>query len=221
MGEMIHFERPDGEQVPAYYAAPPRANAPSVVVIQEWWGLNEQIARVADSVARAGYRALVPDLYRGKLATDADEASHLMSGLDWSAACAQDLRGALIHLKAAGGKAGVMGFCMGGALTIMALANLDEADAGVCFYGIPPAQAADLSKIETPLLAHFANEDDWCTPAAVDALEAKLKAAGVAHEIHRYDAKHAFFNEARPEVHHAEAAALAWKRTEGFLRKHL
>lgn len=222
MGEMIRFARSDGQEVPAYYATPCSGeSAHSVVVLQEWWGLNNQIKSVADRVAGLGYRALVPDLYRGKSAEKPDEAMHLMTGLDWAAACAHDVRGALAHLKRGGKKAAVMGFCMGGALTIMACATLGEADAGVCFYGMPPAEAPSPAAIRVPLLAHFAQQDDWCTPAAVDRLESELKAGAVRYEMHRYDAKHAFFNQTRSEVYDAKAADLAWSRTVAFLEKHL
>lgn len=217
-GKMIEIQRPDGASLPAYLATPEGGErAPGVVVIQEWWGLNDQMKRTADRLAAAGYRALVPDLYRGKVASAADEANHLMTNLDWAGACHQDLKGAVAFLKEGGAKVGVLGFCMGGALTIMAAVHVPEVDAAVCFYGIPPADAADPAKIAAPFLAHFAVHDDWCTPAAVNGLEATLKAAEVPHTIFRYDAKHAFFNETRPEVYEPESAELAWKRSLDFL----
>lgn len=222
MGHKIEFKTPNGTTCPGYLAMPAQGEvAPSVVVIQEWWGLNPQIQGVADRFAQAGYRALVPDLYRGRVTQQPDEANHLMSGLDWGGATHQDIRGAVQHLKARGGKAAVMGFCMGGALTIMAGVHVPEADAGVCFYGIPPEKAADPAKVHFPLQGHFAAQDDWCTPAAVDALEKKLKAARVTHELYRYPGHHAFFNEQRPEVYDAKAASESWTRTLAFLKKHL
>jgi carboxymethylenebutenolidase len=223
MGESTKYRRPDGGQTDAYLARPAKGDrAPSVVVIQEWWGLNPQIKSVADRLAAGGWRAFVPDLYHGKLATAADEANHLMSTLDWTAAVEQDLKGAIDHLSANGQKVAVMGFCMGGALTLFSASRYPDAiAAAVCFYGIPPSEAADPSKIKAPLLCHFAKKDDWCTPKAVDALEEKLKAGKVPYELYRYDAQHAFFNEARPEVYDAQASLLAWDRTVSFLEKHL
>lgn len=215
MSELESIKRPDGGSCPVYIARPAGAPRGGIVVIQEWWGLNEQIQRTADRLAERGYVALVPDLYRGKLTTDADEASHFMGSLDFGDAATQDLRGAVQHLKAHG-KVGVTGFCMGGALTILAGIHVPEADAAVCFYGIPPAEAADPSTIGIPIQCHFATHDDWCTPAAVDALEAKLKAGGVRHEIFRYEAQHAFMNERRPEVYDEAAAKLAWERAVAF-----
>lgn len=221
MGDMIRFKRPDGQDCPGYYADAARANAPGVVVIQEWWGLNPQIKATADRLARAGFRALAPDLFRGKLATDRSEAGHMMSGLNFLDAAEQDVRGAVLHLKQSPGKVGVTGFCMGGALTIVCAVKVSEMDAGACFYGMPPAEVADPKKIAIPMIYHFANKDDWCTPKAVSDLEASLAGSKIAHTIHRYDAEHAFMNEARPEVYDALAAKLAWDRTLEFFKKTL
>ena len=222
MGEMIQIKSPGGSEVPCYLAKPAAGDsAPGVVVIQEWWGLNDHMKKVGDRFAEAGYRALVPDLYRGRVTQDPDEAGHMMNGLDWGGATDQDLRGAVQHLKAGGQKAAVLGFCMGGALTIMAAVKIPELDAGVCFYGIPPAEAADPAQIKVPLLCHFANTDDWCTPDAVKGFEETLKKAGVKHELYRYDAQHGFFNDQRPEVYDAARAKEAWDRSLTFLKANL
>jgi len=220
--KMIEFARPDGKKAPGYLEMPVAGkNAPAVVVIQEWWGLNNQIKGVADRLAKAGYRALVPDLFRGKLAKDRDEASHMMDTLDWGGAVL-DMRGAVQHLKSfAPSKVAVLGFCMGGALTVIAGAKIPEVDAGVCFYGIPPAQAADPSQIRVPMQFHFATIDDWCNPAAIEKLEQAMKQGKVSYELYRYEAQHAFMNEARPEVHAPEAAKLAWERALKFLATNL
>ena len=173
MGNTISYKRPDGQTVSGYLAEPAQgAAAPGVVVIQEWWGLNDQIKGVADKLAAAGYRALVPDLYRGKVALAANEAEHLMTNLDFGDAAGQDVRGAVQHLKASGsGKAGVTGFCMGGALTLLSAVNVPEADAGVVWYGYPPLEYVDAAKIKAPLMAHWATEDVPFPIAKVDELE--------------------------------------------------
>ena len=215
MGTMIEFARPDGGKTKGYLATAGQGR-PAVVVIQEWWGLNDQICGVADHFARAGYNALAPDLYKGRLTTEPDEANHLMTGLDFADATHQDLRGASRHLQAQSGRVAVMGYCMGGALTIAAAVHVPEFSAGVCFYGIPPKAFADPAKIRVPLQGHFANQDDWCTPAAVDDLERTLKAAGVRHEIYRYDAAHAFANE-RSAAYDVACANQAWERMAAFL----
>ena len=220
MGQTVHFTTPNGGQV-AGYLARAGGSAKNVIVLQEWWGLNKQICGVCDRFAAAGFNALAPDLYKGRVTENADEASHLMSGLDWTGAVEQDVRGAVKYIKANGGKAAVMGFCMGGALTIIASVKLPGLDAGVCFYGIPPTEVADPVRIAVPLQCHFANQDDWCTPAAVDAFDNAIKQAGMNYELFRYEVQHGFFNEQRPEVHDADASKLAWERMLGFLNTHL
>ena len=219
MGEMITFDCPGGEPAAGYLAKADGARV-GVVVIQEWWGLNDQIKGVADRFAAAGFSALSPDLYKGRVTGDPDEANHMMTGLDWVGATEQDVRGALRYLRRNCEKTAVMGFCMGGALTIIAAAKVPECDAAVCYYGIPPADAADPAQIKIPLQGHFATEDDWCTPDAVKDLEERLKAGGVRYDLYSYEAAHAFFNET-VDPYDAAAAARSWDRTLGFLRKAL
>ena len=229
MGKMISYKRPDGQSVSGYLAEPAKgAAAPGMVVIQEWWGLNDQIKGVADKLAAAGYRALVPDLYRGKVALAANEAEHLMTNLDFGDAAGQDVRGAVQHLKATGSlEVAVTGFCMGGALTLLAAVNVPEADAGVAWYGYPPLEYVDASKIKVPLMGHWATGDVPFPIAKVDELEKKLRDAKVNFEFHRYNAKHAFANETADSKNLAmikydpAAAELAWGRTMEFLGKHL
>jgi carboxymethylenebutenolidase len=229
MGTMVSFKRPDGQSSEGYLAEPAQgAKAPGVVVIQEWWGLTDQIKRVGERLAKAGYRALVPDLYRGKATLEAKEAEHLMGQLNFGDAAGQDVRGAVQHLKASGSpKAGVTGFCMGGALTLLAAVNVPEADASVAWYGFPPLEYVDAGKIRAPLLGHYATDDQFFPIAKVDELEKKLREAGVTFEFHRYQAKHAFANEEAnernlpPLEYNAQAAELAWKRTLEFLERQL
>jgi len=229
MGKMISYKRPDGQSVAGYLAEPANAiGVPGIVVIQEWWGLNEQIKGVADKLATAGYRALVPDLYRGKLALEANEAEHLMTALNFGDAAGQDVRGAAQYLKASGSaKVGVTGFCMGGALTLLSAVHVPEADAAVTWYGYPPLEYVDASKIKAPLMGHWATEDVNFPLATIDALETKLRAAQVKFEFHRYNAKHGFANETADSKNLAwlkydpAAADLAWSRTLDFLAKHL
>ncbi len=218
MGVMIAFNCPDGSAATGYLAEVDGARA-GIVVIPEWWGLNAQIKGVAERFAAAGFTALAPDLYDGRVTAVPDEANHLMEGLDWVGATEVEVQGALQYLKARLERAAVMGFCMGGALTAIAAARLADCDAAVCYYGIPPKEQAGPAEIGVPFQGHFANDDDWCTPAAVDAFEAALGSAGVPQEIHRYDAAHAFFNET-VEAYDAQAAAQSWQRTLAFLRAH-
>jgi carboxymethylenebutenolidase len=229
MGQMTSFKRPDGKEVKGYLAEPAAgAKAPGIVVIQEWWGLNNQIKGVADRFAAAGYRALVPDLYRGKVAVEAKEAEHLMTNLNFGDAAGQDVRGAVQHLKQSSSKVGVTGFCMGGALTLLSAVNVPEVDAAVPWYGFPPLEYIDAAKIKAPLLGHYAIDDVPFPIATVDKLEQKLRAANVKFEFHRYKAQHAFANETAVGAgklpiteYNPEAAELAWRRTLEFFGKHL
>lgn len=226
---MITFQRPDGKSSSAYLAEPVDAkNAPGVVVIQEWWGLDDEIKNVANRLAKAGYRALVPDLYRGKLALEANEAEHLMNDLNFGDAASQDIRGAVQHLKATGSsKVAVTGFCMGGALTVLSAGLVPECDGTVVWYGYPPLEYVNASDMKKPMLAHWALHDDFFSIAGVDQLEEKLKASGVMYDFQRYDAKHAFANpksDSRglpPLQYNSAAADLAWDRTMTFLKNTL
>jgi carboxymethylenebutenolidase len=195
-----------------------------MVVIQEWWGLTDQIKGVANRLASAGYRALVPDLYRGKLTLDAKEAEHLAQGLNFGDAAGQDIRGAVQYLKQSSAKAGVTGFCMGGALTLLAAVHAPESDAAVVWYGCPPLEYIDASKIKAPIMGHFATDDAFFSIQQVDALEQKLKQAKVKCEFYRYNAQHGFANETIknptiPIKYDATAAELGWQRTMEFLHR--
>lgn len=229
MGNLVHFQRPDGKALQGYLAEPAHiAHAPAVVVIQEWWGLNDQIRGVADRLASAGFQALVPDLYRGKSTVESEEAHHLMSALDFGDAASQDIRGAVQFLKGRSPKVGITGFCMGGALTLLSLTQSPEVDAGVVWYGCPPLDYIDASKIHAPVMGHWATQDEFFKIDTVDALEEKLTAAKVDFEFHRYLAHHAFANETA--VGPARIAATqydpvwaqqAWDRTLRFFGRTL
>ncbi|WP_374316362.1 dienelactone hydrolase family protein [Aquabacterium sp.] len=217
MGQMITFSRPDGAQSNAYLAEA-GAGRPGVILIQEWWGLNDNMKTIADRLAAAGFTTLAPDLYRGRLASSADEASHMMNGLDFPDATHQDIRGATAYLSERCSKVAVMGFCMGGALTIASAVHVPGLSAAVCFYGIPPREFADPANIRIPFMGHFASLDGWCTPEAVNELEQRMQGSGALRTFCRYEGvDHAFFNKARPEVYDAASAELAWDRTVAFL----
>jgi len=229
MGTTVSFTRPDGKAVDGYLAEPAvAAGAPGIVVIQEWWGLNDQIRGVADRLASAGYLALVPDLYRGKSTVEAEEAHHLMSGLNFGDAASQDIRGAVQFLKGRAGKVGVTGFCMGGALTLLAACAVPEIDAGVVWYGCPPLEYIDATKIKAPLLGHWATQDEFFPIATIDGLQDKLRAADVRHDFHRYLAYHSFANETAVGPHRIPSTQYdpvwsqqAWDRTLRFFGRWL
>ena len=227
MGLTIEFTRPDGKPAPGYLASAPQNGAPGIVLFEEWWGLDDRIRETADRLASHGFSVLVPDLYRGRSAATGDEANHLMQGLDFNDAATQDAAGAERYLRDGGAtRVGVMGFCMGGALAMMAAMRGVGFDAVSVWYGFPPAEAGDPAKIAVPLQGHWATDDGFFTLAGVDAIERGLRDANVAHEFHRYDAQHGFYNTGAPGDgglghHHPEHAETAWRRTIDFFARTL
>jgi carboxymethylenebutenolidase len=223
MGAEITFKRPDGGDVKGYLTNAARGDATGVVVIQEWWGLAEQIKAMADRFALAGFDALAPDLFNGVVVPyhDTERAAKEMSSLNFLDATEQTVRGAVQYLKRNGAKVGIAGFCMGGAVAVIGAAKIPELTAAVSFYGLPPVEAVKAADVKVPLQGHFANKDDYIAPKAVDDFEKALKAAGKDAEFFRYDANHAFVNEQRMAVHDRRAAELAWSRAIVFLKRRL
>jgi carboxymethylenebutenolidase len=223
--EKVTFTSKSGSAMSGELAMPHgQSTAPAIVLIQEWWGLNPNIRTYLDRLAHAGFIAIAPDLYHGVSTTDAEEAAHLMGQLNWAKAL-DEISGAAAYVHAharSSGKVGVMGFCLGGALTFAAAATDSIFSAAVPFYGIPPEAAKiDLSKISAPVLAHFASRDQWATADGARVIQEQLKESGRSMELHVYEADHAFMNEQRPEVHDPEASKAAWGRTVEFLHRHL
>jgi carboxymethylenebutenolidase len=196
-----------------------------LVLIQEWWGLNKSIAKTADRVAKEGFRVIVPDLYRGKVSKDIDEAGHNFKNLNWDNAL-KDIEAAAEYLKSIGcKKVGITGFCLGGALTIAALSVYpDTFSAGVPFYGVPDLSKFELKNIKAPVLAQFGDKDDakgFSDPESAYNLEKKAKEAGVNFTLHMWEGgHHAFMNQDRGELYNAELAAKALDETVKFLKDH-
>jgi carboxymethylenebutenolidase len=221
-GRPIEFAS-DGEQARGYLSLPASGRGPGVIVIQEWWGLVDHIRDVADRLAREGFVALAPDLYRGETARDPDAAGRLMMGLQIPRA-ARDLDAAvqalLDHDATTGAKVGAIGFCMGGQLALFAATRNRRIGAVVDFYGIHPNVTLDLSGLEAAVLGIFAESDEFVPPEAARKLEADLRGAGKRAEFTIVPGvSHAFMNDTRPEVHDARAAARAWADTLAFLRR--
>lgn len=218
---MIQFSRPDGAER-AGYLARPRANPSGVglVIAHELWGVDGPMRDLAERCADLGHVAFVPDLFQGKLPKDVAEGLGVMASLDMNDTVTQDLAGATALLVAEGLKVGVLGLCYGGALAIAAATRLRELRAAVCFYGVPDLNVFDPAFIRVPILGHFAQRDNWCTPDKVDALEQRLSAGNVDRELHRYDADHAFMNPTGTG-YDANVAASAWQRTVQFIDERL
>ena len=224
MATHVEFAAKSGEKTSGEIVLPEGSGkAPAVVLIQEWWGLNDHIRSLLDRLAKAGFVALAPDLYHGKVTTDPAEAMKMMTELDGDRSI-DEIQGAVAFLAAherSNGKVGVMGFCLGGAFAFRAATRIPELGAAVPFYGVPDASKTDYTKVRAPILAHFATRDGWAKPELAAAIKQQLEAAGQSMELHIYEADHAFMNDTRPEVYHPEAAKLAWDRSMTFLHKHL
>lgn len=224
MGEMVQIPFAAGS-TDAYLAIPANNRGPGLVVIQEWWGLVDHIKDVCDRFAGAGFVALAPDLFHGKKTESPDEAGKLMMALRIDEA-EQDLGAAVSYLSThdavTSEKIGVVGFCMGGALSLYTATKNHKIGACVVFYGGHPKVKPDLPNLNAPVLGLYAERDGFVTPELVRELEREVKALGKQIEVVSYpNTDHAFFNDTRPEVYNASAAADAWRRTTEFLRKHL
>ena len=221
MGETVEFKS-NGGQTKAYLAVPNSGSGPGVVVIQEWWGLVSHIKDVCDRVAAEGFVALAPDLYHGEVAKSPDEAGKMMMALRIDEA-EKDLSGAieflLSHKSTNSNRLGVIGFCMGGALSLYAATKNENVSACVVFYGIHPKVKPDLSSLTAPVLGIYAERDGFVSPEVVNGLAKQLESLGKTFDFHIYPgADHAFFNDTRPEVYDAAASKDAWRRTLEFLK---
>lgn len=195
---------------------------PAVVLIQEWWGINDHIRSLADRLAKEGFLVLAPDLYHGKVAKDASEAGKMMTELDTLQAV-REIGDAVKTLKAharSNGNVGVIGFCMGGALSLASACHVEGLCAAVPFYGLPPAEKVDYAKVTVPILMHVAKKDQWVTVEKAEALKKELESLGKKITLEIYEADHAFVNDTRPEVYDEKSAKLAWDRSIAFLKKH-
>lgn len=211
--------------LPGYLAAP-KGKGPGLILIHEWWGLNAHIRTVADRFAAAGFTVLAVDLYGGRLATDAETATSLLQGLTETgveAALKAAAAALLTHPSNSPPRIGVVGFCMGGRLALFAGCRLPEVGAVVDFYGgANPPFPLDFSALKAPVIGLFAGKDPSIPPEAVQTLAEGLRGAGRHVETAVYpEARHAFFNDTRREVYDPAAAADAWERAGGFLRRFL
>ena len=222
------------EQVQAYFVRPQKIGpTPGVVVIHEWWGLNEQIKRVADRIAEEGFMAIAPDLYRGKIGTDAGLAHELMRGLNENYAI-DVVTGAVGYLRGIEARErrtptptsarmaiGTLGFCMGGRISLATALSGADVQAAVMFYGSVETSKEALGSLQIPLLGIFGNEDRGIPLDQIRAFEAALKDSGKDATVLVYPGVgHAFFNEDRPS-YDGEAAKDSWERTKMFLKGNL
>lgn len=209
--ETLTFDTANGPSS-AFVAIPEKPNGKAVVVVQEWWGLNAHIKDIADRYAREGFIAIAPDLYRGKLAADPTEAGELMNAL-----AIDDGLDTIENAMSAASTAydvsifGITGYCMGGTFALRSACELENIGAAAAFYGDTPPDDV-LKKLTVPTIFISGTRDAWINPEKVAALETVAERYSLPIESIAYDADHAFFNDTRPEVYDANAAADAWER---------
>ena len=221
-GSMVQF-RANGHTAPGYLALPPSGKGAALLVIQEYWGLVPHITALTDRFADAGFSALAPDLYHGETAKSPDAAMKMLMALNIEGA-GKEMRAAADFLLAnpavTSKKAGILGFCMGGQLALYAgMEYADRFAAVVDFYGIHPKVTIDPARVWTPVLGHFGKKDRSVSVDHVHALVQAVNSGGGSFVAHFYDAGHAFFNDARPEVYAKKDAELAWERSVAFLKE--
>ena len=214
----------NGRQAHGYLALPPSGSGPGVLVVQEWWGLTDHIASIADRLAAEGFVALAPDLFGGSVTHDSDEAGRLMTELPVEQA-ATDLAGAVDHLLAhdavTGDAVGAVGFCMGGGFVLLLAAQQgDRIGAAVPFYGVGPAVPLAYAGLTAAVQGHYGETDGFYPAEQARAQEQQIaQESGAAVEFFYYPAGHAFHNDDDLLGTYDEASArLAWTRTVDFLR---
>ena len=224
MAKDVSYTSPKGRPTTGYLAAPEGSElVGAVVLIHEWWGLNDHSKDLAERLAKAGFLVLAVDIYDGQLAKSAEDAGRLMSELDTYDAMDR-VSGGVAWLRAharSNGKVGVTGFCMGGAMAFASACHVEGLLAVVPFYGIPARDKVDYSKVTAPIQAHFATRDEWASVSKAEAIRADLQERGKSMDLCVYEAGHAFVNDTRPEAYDAPAAHLAWERMLAFFQRHL
>ena len=216
----------NGGTAPGYLAVPESGKGPGVIVLQEWWGVDDGITGYCGRFAAEGFLALAPDLYRGETTEQPDEAEQKMMAMSMDQA-EKDMRGAVDYLTEHeaydGGGVGSVGFCLGGGLSVWAATANPKVDAVVTYYYVMPHGKPDFSKVDAPVLGHFGTSDDFIPVDDAKALEAELNDAGADAKFEFYEgAGHAFANDHdRLGTYDEEKSEQAWGRTVDFLKRHL
>jgi carboxymethylenebutenolidase len=219
--ETVTIETPAGKQISAAFGVPAMAPAPAILLVHEWWGLNDQIKAVAADLNGQGYATLAVDLYDGQVADNPDDAKAYMNGVEPDVAN-QTLGAWIDWLRARSdttGKVGTVGWCFGGGWSLNA--SLDRpVEATVIYYGNVAKSAGELAPLAGPVVGHFATQDQWINEAMVSGFEAAMDEAGKPLTVYWYDANHAFANPTGGNYDEADAA-LAWQRTMEFFAGNL
>lgn len=218
-GQVVALKTTQGNEFNAYISGSQNAKG-AVLVIHEWWGLNDHIKQATDRLAEQGYLAMAVDLYGGKTTTNPDAAGKLMQSVNQTQANAI-LRAGINHLKGSDRKIATLGWCFGGSQSLRATLQEPNAIAAtVIYYGEPITDILTLKNLNAPVLGIFAKQDTWITPDKVTAFEQAMSKAGKTLIVHNYDANHAFANPSGPNFNDA-AAQDAWEKTSAFLAEHL
>lgn len=205
----------------AHVARADKDAAAAIILVQEWWGINDHVRDIAGRYAAEGFLCVAPDLYRGKLTKDPKEAAAMMQGLAIEDGM-ETIRAAISETKAKydSKMLGITGYCMGGTFAFRAACEINELGAAAPFYGDIPEDDV-LKRLRVPTLFIAGKRDAWINTEKVSALEAIARKYDLPVEVVSYDADHAFFNDTRPEVYDAEAARDAWRRVLAHFRQHL
>lgn len=223
--ETVNYAMVDGNKISGYLAKPNQAksNLPGIIVIHEWWGLNDNIRMMTRRLAGEGYVALAVDLYNGKVAETSQNAGKYARSVEQEPAL-ENLSQAYTYLKEKQGatKTGTIGWCFGGGWSLQtALAMPDKIDATVIYYGRLETDEEQLKKLTMPILGIFGSEDSGIPPSTVKKFEAALNEAGIQNEIHIYEgANHAFANPSGTR-YKKDAAEDAWEKTTAFFAEYL
>jgi carboxymethylenebutenolidase len=216
----------NGDTASGYLAVPESGSGPGVIVLQEWWGMDDSVKRYADRFAEAGFFALAPDLFHGETTEQPDEAEQKMMAMNMDRTV-KDMRGAVDFLKqqegVEGDGVGAVGFCLGGGLAVWAGAEHPDVNAVVTYYYVMPHGKPDFSKVQAPVLGHFGTADDFVPVDDAKALEKELNDAGADASFEFYDgAGHAFANDHdRLGTYDEEKSDRAWQKTVDFFKRHL
>lgn len=218
--ETLDFQTANGPTT-AYVAKPDEGGEKAIILIQEWWGLNDHIKDIAGRYAGEGFTAIAPDLYRGKVASDPDQASKMMQALSTDDGL-DTIRNAMDAASNAYSTShfGITGYCMGGTFALRAACELEGISAAAPFYGDIPEEEV-LKKLRTPTIFVSGKKDAWINAEKVAYLEDVTQRYELPVQSIKYDADHAFFNDTRPEVYDKEAAEDAWSLVTAFFNERL
>jgi len=224
MTKPVNFASKTGAALEGAFAEPAgSAKVGGLVVVQEWWGLNDQMKSLCDRFAQEGFLALAPDLFHGLRPSSQEQAAQAMATLDKSKAVSEigDAAAWIKTLPRSSGKVGVVGFCLGGGLTFAAARYVDGIGAAVPFYGLAEVPSDEFARVRVPIQAHFSKTDGWAKVSVAQDIQARVRSGGGHMDLYVYDAGHAFMRSTDPSVYDPVSAKIAWQRAIDFLKARL